>query len=38
MSAAESVVQLARAKKPSEFAALDAVRRLLSAFNALVLE
>ena len=38
MSAAESVVQLARGKKPSEFAALDAVRRLLSAFNALVLD
>ena len=38
MQASESVVALARAKKPSEFAALDAVRRLLSAFNALVLD
>jgi len=36
MQAAESVVSLVRGKKPSEFAALDAVRRLLSAFNALV--
>jgi hypothetical protein len=36
MQAAESVVSLAHGKKPSEFAALDAVRRLLSAFNALV--
>jgi serine/threonine-protein kinase len=36
MLAAESVGVLARAKRPSEFAALDAVRRLLSAFNALV--
>ena len=41
MQAAEDVVALARgqaSKKPSEFAALDAVRRVLSAFNALVLE
>jgi hypothetical protein len=36
MQAAESTAALARGKKPSEFAALDAVRRLLSAFNALV--
>ena len=36
MQVAENVVSLARGKKPSEFAALDAVRRLLSAFNALV--
>jgi len=36
MQTAENVVALAHAKKPSEFAALDAVRRLLSAFNGLV--
>jgi serine/threonine-protein kinase len=34
--ATENASQLARGKKPSEFAALDATRRLLSAFNALV--
>ena len=38
MQACESVVAIARGKKPSEFAALDAVRRLLSAFDALVLD
>jgi hypothetical protein len=38
MAAAETVVQLAQGKKPSEFASLDAVRRLLSAFGALVLD
>jgi serine/threonine-protein kinase len=36
--AAENVVALTRGKKPSEFAALDAVRRVLSAFNALVVD
>ena len=38
MQAAETMLALARGKKPSEFAALDAGRRVLSAFNALVLE
>ncbi|HEX7505939.1 MAG TPA: protein kinase [Polyangia bacterium] len=38
MQAADNVVALALGKKPSEFAALDAVRRVLSAFNALVVE
>jgi serine/threonine-protein kinase len=38
LQSAEGVLALARAKKPSEFAALDADRRLLSAFDALVLE
>ena len=38
MSAAENALQLARGKKPSEFASLDAIRRLLSAFNAIVLD
>jgi serine/threonine protein kinase len=38
MQAAQSVGAIARGKKPSEFAALEAVRRLLSAFNAMVLD
>ncbi len=38
MQAADSVAGLARGKRPSEFATLDAVRRLMSAFNALVLD
>ena len=38
LQSAEGVLALARVKKPSEFAALDADRRLLSAFDALVLE
>jgi hypothetical protein len=41
MQAAENALSLARGqanKKPSEFAALDACRRVLAAFNALVLE
>jgi serine/threonine protein kinase len=38
MQAAENVGTIAHGKKPGEFAALDAVRRLLSAFNALVLD
>jgi hypothetical protein len=36
MQAAESLVQLTRSKKPSEFTALDAGRKLLAAFNAVV--
>ncbi len=38
LQSAEGVVALARGKRPGEFAALDAARRLLSAFDALVLE
>jgi hypothetical protein len=38
MQVAENIVALARGKKPSEFAALDAVRRVLLAFNALVVD
>jgi hypothetical protein len=38
LQSAEGVLALTRGKKPSEFAALDAGRRLLSAFGALVLE
>ena len=38
LQATETVAALARGKKPSEFAALDAVRRLLLAFGALVLD
>jgi serine/threonine-protein kinase len=38
MQAAEGAVGLAGGRKPSEFAALEAIRRLLSAFGALVLD
>ncbi len=38
LQSAEGVLALARGKRPGEFAALDATRRLLSAFDALVLE
>jgi hypothetical protein len=41
MQAVENALSLSRGqanKKPSEFAALDACRRVLAAFNALVLE
>jgi serine/threonine protein kinase len=38
LRSAAGVLALARAKKPSELAALDADRRLVSAFDALVLE
>ena len=38
LQTAETVVALAHGKKPSEFTALDAVRRLLLAFGALVLD